>query len=134
MRLDESGTRRSFLIGAFLALASGLPTVKLLGLQRAEPRRWLRHLVPRMAAAAEIGRRYLHGRAAEASSSWLAERLFGDDLPDSPGFGDLAALRHRLSELRLADFQSGDLVFVDGWALTRTEARLMALVAVCAAR
>ena len=134
MRLDESGTRRSFLIGTFLALASGLPTVKLLGLQREEPRRWLRHLVPRMAAAAEIGRRYLHGRAAEASSSWLAERLFGDDLPDSPGFGDLAALRRRLSELRLADFQSGDLVFVDGWALTRTEARLMALVAVCTAR
>ena len=107
LRAAGTGSRRAFLIGAAVALGG---------------------LVP----AAAIGRRYLGTRPSEASAPWLAGRLLGADALDLPRDRNLAEIRHRLRILRLADFRSGDLVYVDGWGLTRTEARLMALVAMCA--
>jgi hypothetical protein len=132
LRVDGTSSRRSFLIGAVLALSGGTSAAWIFPRRGHGVPRWLRQLVPDMNAAAAIGRRYLRTRPSEASPAWLAERLLGASAPDVLHGVDLVAVRRRLRSLRLADFQSGDLVFIDGWALTRTEARLMALVAACA--
>jgi hypothetical protein len=50
----------------------------------------------------------------------------GRDLPEEPGAA-LAALSERVR----ADFAAGDTVDVDGWVLSRTEARAAAIVAGC---
>jgi hypothetical protein len=134
LRAAGTGGRRGFLIAAAVALGGILPAAAAWTL----PRRghglpqWLRQLVPAVHAAAAIGRCYLGTRPSEASASWLAERLLGADALDVAHDHNLTEVRHRLRSLRLADFRSGDLVYIDGWALTRTEARLMALVAMCA--
>jgi hypothetical protein len=132
LRAAGTGSRRGFLIVAAVALAGLLPAAAWTIHRRgpATPR-WLRQLVPFVHAAATIGRRYLGTRPAEASAPWLAERLLGAGALDVPSDRNLAEIRHRLRTLRLADFRSGDLVYIDGWALTRTEVRLMALIAMC---
>jgi hypothetical protein len=68
-------------------------------------------------AAAAIGREYLRRYPEEASASWLAERLFGEEA---------AAERIRMG--RQQDFRDGDVVVIDGWFFARTEARLLALL------
>lgn len=40
----------------------------------------------------------------------------------------------QLAVSRDRDFRDDDLVIIDGWLLARTEARLMALVALCGGR
>jgi len=132
LHADGTGSRRGFLIVAAVALAGLLPVAWTIHRRGPATPRWLRQLVPFLHAAATIGRRYLGTRPAEASAPWLAERLLGAGALDVPSDRNLAEIRQRLRSLRQADFQSGDLVYIDGWALTRTEARLMALVAMCA--
>lgn len=51
----------------------------------------------------------------------------GDGLPDDDPAAGLAALSDRVR----ADFESGDVVDVDGWVLARTEARAAAVLAGC---
>ena len=130
-RVDDADSRRSFLLGTVCALSGALSARWFLHSQPDVSPRWLRQLVPRPEPAASIGRSYLEVRSGEASRSWLVDRLLGADLPDTLGVPDLAIIRRRLRALRSSDLRSGDLVFIDGWALTRTEARLMALVALC---
>jgi hypothetical protein len=135
LRAAGTGSRRGFLIVAAVALGGLLPAAAWT-IQRRGPATppWLRQLVPSVHAAAAIGRRYLGTRPAEASAPWLAERLLGAGALDALHHHNLAEIRHRLKTLRLADFRSGHLVYIDGWAFTRTEARLMALIAMCATR
>jgi hypothetical protein len=136
LRAAGTGSRRAFLIGAAVALGGLVPAAAAWTIHWGGPATppWLRQLVPSVHAAAAIGRRYLGTRPSEASAPWLAGRLLGADALDLPRDRNLAEIRHRLRILRLADFRSGDLVYVDGWGLTRTEARLMALIAMCATR
>ena len=130
--VSETDSRRRFLFGAVLALSSASPAVRILRSRHNVSPSWLRQLVPSLEPASAIGRRYLDAWPGEASRAWLVDRLFGAHLPDMRRAGELAWVRRQLRDRRSADFRSGDLVFVDGWALTRTEARLMALVALCA--
>jgi hypothetical protein len=134
LRAAGTGSRRRFLLAAVVALAGALPAAAAWTLPRRGPGspQWLRRLVPSVHAAAAIGRRYLGTRPSEASASWLTEQLLGAGAVDMPPDQDLSEIRRRLRSLRQADFRSGDLVYIDGWALTRTEARLMALIALCA--
>ncbi|MEX2150364.1 MAG: hypothetical protein WD793_09105 [Steroidobacteraceae bacterium] len=92
---------------------------------------WLRRLPPGPVAAAGIGALYLRDRPDEQSADWLARRLFDTELSrplDRAGFQELLS---RVVAKRARDFLEEDLVVVNGWAVSRTEARLLALIALC---
>lgn len=92
---------------------------------------WLRRLPPGPVAATGIGSLYLRDRPEEQAADWLAAKLFNAGLSaplDRAGFHDL--LRRVMAD-RAQDFLSDDLVILDGWAVPRTEARLLALIALC---
>jgi hypothetical protein len=58
----------------------------------------------------------------------LAKAIFGPDLqkvPPAKSEGTMAYLRRRVQR----DFEDGRLIVVDGWHLSQTEARLLALIA-----
>jgi len=126
-------TRRSVLLGALLPIAGFLPDLRP---GDADPRSiaaWLREWIPDADAAA-IGERYLRATPAERSADRLAQQLFGRSLSDEadrPGFG---RLMRRVQAIRARDFLNDDLVLLEGWAVARTEARLLALAALCASR
>lgn len=77
-------------------------------------------------SAAVIGRAVLNAQLVESDASALASILFpaGPDAAKVPDWA-LASLVARIR----ADFAASDMVAVQGWALSRTEARLCALVA-----
>jgi hypothetical protein len=92
---------------------------------------WLRRLPPGPAAAAGIGALYLRDRPDEQSADWLARQLFDSGLVrplDRAGFQELL---QSVVAKRAQDFRDDDLVILDGWAVPRTEARLLALIALC---
>jgi hypothetical protein len=97
-------------------LAGGLSSALLL-LSRAglgAPENSLLALFPDPAAARAIGKAFLRDYPGEADAAHLAARL---------------PRRHRLHMAISADFAAGKTVMVEGWVLSRTEARLCALVA-----
>jgi hypothetical protein len=73
------------------------------------------------ADAAEVGRRYLDGNAGEASCQLLAE-LLAEGL--DPTAGDAT---EQMAMAASEDFRCGRTVTVDGWLLSRTEARICAI-------
>ncbi|UEM22355.1 hypothetical protein JL100_006305 [Skermanella mucosa] len=79
------------------------------------------------AAARRIGRAYLETAADEADPAKLVTLIVGDGADGGTADGDL--LRH-VAERQRADFAAGRTVKLDGWVLSRTEARLYALAAV----
>ncbi len=91
----------------------------------------LARLIPHVGSAARIGSRYLALVPAEANPERiLAAILDGQEelavaavtIPDR-------VLHRHIGECRQRDFLDGNTVSVDGWILSRTEARLCALVA-----
>ena len=74
-------------------------------------------------SAREVGRRYLAQtpEALQALRSELTESLQAD--PDSVGRDLLSA---QITSAIETDFESGRVVYVDGWMLSETEARLCA--------
>jgi hypothetical protein len=114
--------RRSFL--ALLALALLSP---LLGRAKRAPRETLATTTgwsPRArASAARIGEAYLEDHPEEAQPALLARLLREAGLEEAPG--PTSRARARIRE----DFERGRTVQVDGWVLSRTEARLCALTA-----
>jgi hypothetical protein len=116
-------TRRGFLA----ALAAGIVGA-VLGLRLywregrppagAEP---LARLLPHAENAARLGRRYLEETPQEADAAHLVA-LIGVAADTD------AALRERLEARIRQDFIAGATVAVDGWLLSRTEARLCALL------
>jgi hypothetical protein len=73
------------------------------------------------ADAAEVGRRYLDSNAGEADRERLAD-LLTENL--DPSAGDLT--QQMMAAVR-NDFRLGQTVTVDGWLLSRTEARICAI-------
>jgi hypothetical protein len=86
-------------------------------------------------SAAEVGRRYLRAAPQEASVRRLVAAIAagsGDGAGERAGRLDAlgpAALRAELAGRIRADFAVGRLVRLDGWMLSATETRLMALAA-----
>jgi len=82
-------------------------------------------------SARAVGACYLEGARTRNDPEALAQRLLADDLGLPGGIDgvtdtDLREIaRNRIS----ADFVSGNTVSVSGWVLSRTEARLCAIVA-----
>lgn len=124
-------TRRTMLLGALLPLAACVADPAWLAGGRRDLASWLRALVPGWRAAA-IGARYLRDQPAERSADWLARRLFDSDLSRQLDPAGFAALLHDAFARRARDFIDDDLVVLDGWAVARTEARLLTLIALCA--
>jgi hypothetical protein len=82
-------------------------------------------------SAAAVGRAYLSGHPADADEIRLAADLA--DALRSRGCDPLTApparLRAAIADQIRADFASGQVVSVEGWVLSRSEARLCALAA-----
>jgi hypothetical protein len=115
------------LIGALLPFASSPLFLRQLVGGSSTLVVWLRRLFPDVRAAATLGGLYLHHRPEERSAAWLAQTLFGREAScDSDRDGEKLLERVRTS--RRLDFCNDDLVVLNGWSVTRTEARLLALV------
>jgi hypothetical protein len=82
-------------------------------------------------AARIVGRIYLNQEPGERDARLLVERLAGPALEDWESLSrrDLPALRSALRARHREDLRTGNIVSLDGWQLSRTEARLYAVVA-----
>jgi hypothetical protein len=83
------------------------------------------------ASARRVGRAYLAATPAEANVARLAAGVVGS-LPAGPALlagGDADAVRAALANVICDDFRSERTVAVEGWILSRTEARLYAIAA-----
>lgn len=85
----------------------------------------IRALIPHRAQAVQLGRAYLAVHRDEGSAAVLLRHLLG---PPSPG--SAAETAQRIAARIRADYVAARTVTVKGWILSRTEARLYALVAV----
>ncbi|HXR19681.1 MAG TPA: hypothetical protein VN757_07095 [Steroidobacteraceae bacterium] len=89
----------------------------------------LRTLLYDRAAARRLGRLYVRQVPAEDDPRILARLTVA--LPEAQQVDAIAldrtSLRHRLDARVRGDFASGTTVQLDGWVLSRTEARLCAL-------
>jgi hypothetical protein len=89
---------------------------------------WITDLFSNPAAAQSLGRLYLASHAEEADSGFLTAMLFG--LPHGqPWAGGAEGARRHLALEQRRDFAESRIAVVDGWILSRTEARICALVA-----
>jgi hypothetical protein len=125
--------RRRFLVGALLSLAGSLRAAQLIGSESVGVAGLLRGMFSDASGAAAIGRRYLRSHPEEASATWLSRTLFGSESVLDMNPGGIEFLRERVRAGRVQDFVDGDLVILDGWTVTRTEARLLALASLCLA-
>jgi hypothetical protein len=122
--------RRRFLVGAlrFAAVVFVAPASIALVVDRAllelSEEDALRSLVRHPAAAARLGRAYLRLHPDEATPARLVRHLLGELASVSP---EIAG--RRIAQGIAADFDAGRVTRVQGWILSRTEARLFALVA-----
>ena len=94
---------------------------------------WLRCIPPGPLTAAVIGTLYLRDAPGERSAAWLARQLFGAELSQPLDAADFQARLRFVIERRHRDFMDDDLVLLEGWAVPRTEARLLSLIALCGA-
>jgi hypothetical protein len=122
-------TRRRLLIagaGVAAAVAAG-PSDLLALIERlsaADAASLLRGLITDRDGAARLGRSYLAVHPSEARGGFLVHDLVGATVPTSV----IGASREVAARIR-DDYAAGRTVVVDGWVLSRAEARLYALVA-----
>jgi hypothetical protein len=124
-------TRREILFCALLPLTACVPDPDAPDQGEHRLASWLRWLPPGPVTAAGVGALYLRGRPDEQSADRLAGLLFDSGLSrqlDRVGFQELL---QRVISNRARDFLEEDLVILDGWVFPRTEARLLALIALC---
>ncbi len=76
-------------------------------------------------SASVLGHRYLEMFPNEESISRLSTLLFGEDLERHPANATWAALNAKVR----TDFETSNIVKIDGWVLARSECRFCALVA-----
>jgi hypothetical protein len=130
-------TRRRFIALAVAFTAPLLPgagegVVGLVDPRRAATARLTAPLRHRDSAA-RIGRAYLLAQPGDAGASRLVDTIVAAIATESGSTDPLAADDATLAELLarriVTDFASRDVAVVEGWVLSRTEARLCALVA-----
>jgi hypothetical protein len=118
------------LAGALATFFCGLPGVKAFTEIERMPSP-LSNLIPGdLQTQAWLGQCYLDLQPAERSAHRLYRELFGNEPDPCSGKIDTAAALRHVRQRREQDFRQGEVVILDGWVLTRTEARVFALVAV----
>ena len=127
-------TRRAFFTNLLAALAVALvPGCNIGGPpSREQLIRHLTKMVRHDKAAAKLGELYIRPDPATQAltvEQWAAMLLqsIGIDLNNPPAI-DAKTLRHKLGQRVRQDFAIETVVYVDGWLLAETEARLCALV------
>jgi hypothetical protein len=131
--MSAAMTRRQLLVAALLPFALGLPNG--LASRSRSVIRWVQsRLFPDVRAAATVGDLYLQKQPEEGSAARLAYELFGSDSFRNVDREGDERLRQRLRASRDLDFRRDDLVVLHGWVVTRTEARLLALLSLSAPR
>src|SRR5687768_13624094 len=94
------------------------------GREFAKPLDCFRDLFTDLGPPKAIGHRYLHEFSQEGNCAFLQKAVLGDRQ-----LHDAKQLRTLLGRKREHDFRNDDIAIVDGWVLSRTEARACALVA-----
>lgn len=137
MSVPQRIGRRGFFATSFGLAAAALATrfdIKLpavIGDRATDAERLVRALSS-PESAAQLGRAYLATAPHERSEARLVDRITGG-LPG--GYAGLRTvddkqLKSCLAQRLSADFATADTVTVDGWVISRTEARLYALAAI----
>jgi hypothetical protein len=83
-----------------------------------------RDLFTELGSPRAIGHRYLESFSRERNPAFLQRAITGERQLHDP-----RQLRTLLAQKREHDFRNGDIAIVDGWVLSRTEARTCALIA-----
>lgn len=127
-------TRRRFLSHAVCLVALG----KIAGCSSMafgpaphDDKAWLNDLIPDIEAAARLGQAYLKAHPRSASDGSLQDYLIAV-LRSYPNFATAQTDEERfaaVSTIVANDYTVGDIVNVDGWVLSRTEARIYAVLA-----
>lgn len=71
---------------------------------------------------AAVGRTYLREQPQEADPAFLRRLLFNDSPPRT-----LGALQALIASASAKDFRNRDVVLIEGWIFSRSEARICAL-------
>jgi hypothetical protein len=124
----DAGRRRLLIAAAGITISAAIgPRVLGLILERlvaADIAPVLRELVIHRESAIQLGRAYLRAHPHEAGATELTSLILGGrGVPSGDEAASVSASMH-------ADFKAGRVVTVDGWIVSRTEARLYALCAV----
>jgi hypothetical protein len=85
---------------------------------------YFRQLFTDLDSARDLGHQYLRFFAHESDVPLLRRAVIGSARPR-----DVNHLRALLAQKREHDFRTGDIAIVDGWVLSRSEARVCALIA-----
>lgn len=127
--VEPSADRRQFLL-AGLSVVTILSSAGALVKERDTLERWLRRVSSQTPEAAALGRRYLYLHPTEGSAAKLAQVLFGMTLHLGIDGTTLEGAKRRIRSGRKRDYEDGNLVVLEGWSVTRTEARLLALLTI----
>ena len=82
-----------------------------------------RELFTDLGPPSAIGHQYLQSFSQEGHCAFLEKAIIGNQR-----LQDAKQLRTFLAQKREHDFRTGDIAIVDGWVLSRTEARVCALM------
>lgn len=121
--------RTALSMGAVLGLLAGRPGMALSagsGAASADVASHIRRLLEEIfgdgAAPRALGEAYLESHPHERSAGVLIREILGGQAPtDAPALARLVAAR------RTREFGTSQTIVLDGWVLTRSEARLCAL-------
>jgi hypothetical protein len=125
-----SVSRRFVLIAAAAALGFSTPSIGAAAEAARETALRLRAMMRPRSSARAVGLAYLARYPEEADAALLTRRLLAGlgQEPETARLDD-RALRRRVAARVSADFAEGRTASLDGWLLSRTEARLCALAA-----
>lgn len=126
-----SPSRRLLLLAGAVALGLRLPAARVWASPPPGAASRLRALAQPAQSARALGRAYLAGCPAEASTRVLVDLVLSSLGLTERALAELDEQRlHARLRLRIRDdFAAGRTASVDGWILSRIEARLMALQA-----
>jgi hypothetical protein len=132
---DQSArmTRRQFMVVAAAATLIPVLAPGGVGSQLARPEAmpsWLLDVAWDPESAERFGAAYLAARPSEADAGELGAAIAETLDASDPGSGTATTLEgfDRFAEVVREEYAHGEVLLVDGWLLSRTEARLYALV------
>lgn len=135
MNIDAAISRRTLLRQALLALAATTVAGCVFTDDRSDTSsrsatEWT-SLSPDLASATRLGRAYLSLNPAENDFDVLSKAVNTALTKNGVSVVDLKTERgfNQVSDVIKAEFARDDAVLVDGWVLSRTEARLYGLIA-----